>query len=175
MTFDNEDTGNSAAAESAEVDRHTHRESAAPRLARRAWLADVRQVSHPQHQSPLSSSSRPSPRALGGGFHTVCHAPRRRCAARRCPLAEDDYESYAWPPAPPPPPPDSDEDIDCSVEGLLRTFERLKRGMLLPLQKKTGDPTSIRPVGILPIFRRILQGCCKGCDYSTRRRKLKTT
>ena len=39
MTFDNEDTGNSAAAESAEVDRQTHRESAAPRLARRAWPA----------------------------------------------------------------------------------------------------------------------------------------
>ena len=120
----------------------------------------------------------------------MCHAPRRRCAARRCPLAEDDYESYAWPPAPPPPPPGSDEDIDCSADGLLVVFEHLKRGkaadawgwrnefiqllvenapsaatalatwlatapfesnspvvryfregMLLPLQKKTGDPT----------------------------------
>ena len=45
------------------------------------------------------------------------------------PQAEDDYESYAWPPVPPPPPPDSDEGIDCSVEGLLDAFERrLKRG-----------------------------------------------
>ena len=42
--------------------------------------------------------------------------------------AEDDYESYAWPPAPPPPPPDSDEGIDCSVEGLLLAFEHLNRG-----------------------------------------------
>ena len=110
------------------------------------------------------------------------------------------------------------------MEGLLRTFERLKRGkaadawgwrnefiqllvevapsaatalakwlstapfepnspvvryfregMLLPLQKKTGDPTSIRPVGILPIFRRILSAHVVGQILFEARRLFQAT